>query len=248
MSLCVLCSLGFRELFLPHTVLAGFNEFCLKRISEYKFWKKFLPRKITPVDRILILIPMDSLYPDSTVYGTVFSGALYKKYFTFQANPAMRSAVKSVKDGSKGLQTKGKSAYKEMRSKMKNSASNLDQISQSSLQFDRQESSSAPNSPNRSRKFRRELSLTSSGNPVIGNIIRHNPQHSLYNWRITRKATYNEVGYSECPAIKARKSSIFMRQMMPKIHYNRDSFYLGSLTNEMKLSQGPKSFITVDSI
>ena len=41
----------------------------------------------------------------------------------------MRSAVKSVREGGKGLQHRGKSAYREIRSKMKNSASNLDQMS-----------------------------------------------------------------------------------------------------------------------
>ena len=95
----------------------------------------------------------------------------------------MRSAVKSVKDGSKGLQSKGKTAYKEMRSKMKNSASNLDQISQSSqssLQFNRQESSSAPNSPRHSRKFRRELSLTSSGTIFKGHSFYCSLIHEFY--------------------------------------------------------------------
>ena len=41
----------------------------------------------------------------------------------------MKSAVKSVKDGSKGLQSKSKSAYREMKSKMKNSSSHLDAAS-----------------------------------------------------------------------------------------------------------------------
>ena len=47
--------------------------------------------------------------------------------FYVQANPAVKSAVKSVRESGRGLQHKGKSAYKEMRSKMKTSASNLDE-------------------------------------------------------------------------------------------------------------------------
>ncbi len=35
----------------------------------------------------------------------------------------MKSAVKSVRDGGRGLQHRGKSAYREMRSKMRNSSS-----------------------------------------------------------------------------------------------------------------------------
>ena len=52
------------------------------------------------------------------------------QYFeTFQANPAMKVAVKSVKESSRGIQHKSKSAYKGIRSKMKttNSSSHLNE-------------------------------------------------------------------------------------------------------------------------
>lgn len=45
---------------------------------------------------------------------------------SFQANPAVKIAVKSVKDGGRGLQHKSKSAYRGMKSKMKTSASQLE--------------------------------------------------------------------------------------------------------------------------
>ena len=44
----------------------------------------------------------------------------------FQANPAMKSAVKSVRTGGRGIQHRGKTVYRDVRSKMKNSSSNLD--------------------------------------------------------------------------------------------------------------------------
>ena len=69
----------------------------------------------------------------------------WKEFFLpklqFQANPAVKTAVKTVKTGGKGLSTRGKSAYKEMKSRMKTSASNLD-----ANEFHNQ-SNSAPSSP-----------------------------------------------------------------------------------------------------
>eukprot|EP00095_Tigriopus_kingsejongensis_P000559 maker-scaffold776_size99073-snap-gene-0.15 protein:Tk00559 transcript:maker-scaffold776_size99073-snap-gene-0.15-mRNA-1 annotation:"denn domain-containing protein 1a" len=66
-------------------------------------------------------------------------GALVKAVRS-KANPAVKSAVKSVKHGGRGLSTKSKSAYREMRSKMKASGSNLDGSGSS-------HPSSAPSSP-----------------------------------------------------------------------------------------------------
>lgn len=56
-------------------------------------------------------------------------GGAIVKAVKSKANPAMKSAVKSVREGGRGLQHKSKSAYREMRSKMKPSASgsNLEQ-------------------------------------------------------------------------------------------------------------------------
>ena len=45
---------------------------------------------------------------------------------SLQANPAIKSAAKSVRTGGRGIQHRGKTVYRDVRSKMKNSSSNLD--------------------------------------------------------------------------------------------------------------------------
>lgn len=80
----------------------------------------------------------------------------------------MRSAVKSVREGGKGLQSRGKSAYREIlkqttSKQMKNSASNLEAMHIEDSDIGLSSSASAPSSPS-DRKANRKLSITSSGN------------------------------------------------------------------------------------
>ena len=96
-----------------------------------------------------------------------FLGGAFVKAVQKKANPAVKSAVKSVRESSKNVQNMGKSAYKDLKSKIPNEMRRNGSQLRSGISED--ESRSAPSSPTNLR------TLQFDGNLPTG-LIRNNTE------------------------------------------------------------------------
>ena len=89
----------------------------------------------------------------------IFLGGAFVKAVQKKANPAVKSAVRSVREGSKNVQSMGKTAYKDFKSKIPNEMRRNGSQLRSSGEDD--ESRSAPSSPTNLRTIQYDGSLPS---------------------------------------------------------------------------------------